>query len=313
MLDIYTLKNDEILKLSTSNLNKSKLSYVRAVKPDEKEIEFLTKILNVEKEYFTDFLEEEERPRLEKEGALIITYDTPRREKGDIVAAPIKIFVKNQVVVTLEDSNTLIIDGLMKKFDSNKAKHFFKFSPGDFLFKLLDHINDGFLNHVNRIENTTTFLKKKEDKFDNNWIEKVYDSSVTLSFFHQSLVANQEVLNTLRKTFFKSFTKKDMENFNDLYYDNLEIRDNAKIQQEIMLSLFNLQSAIAQQKLNNFMNRITLLAVIIAVPTMISGLYGMNFTYLPFADSKYGFFGILGIMIAIIIGLYYTFKKIDER
>ena len=53
--------------------------------------------------------------------------------------------------------------------------------------------------------NNNSNLFKKE--LDDEWIEKIRDSSVTLSFFHQSLVANLEVLNTLRKTFFKYFGK----------------------------------------------------------------------------------------------------------
>lgn len=313
MIDIYALKGEEIIKLKVEDLDKSKLSYLRVKKPTPEEIVFLSEFLDVHKDYFKDFLEEEERPRLEKEGAIIITYDTPRREKGEIVAAPIKIFVRNQIVLTLEDEETRIVGDLIKKFENNKSKTFFKHGPGDFLYKFLDNINDGFLNHINRIENMSTLLKKNKNELESNWIDNVYESSVTLSFFHQSLVANIEVLNTLRKTSFRSFNKDDMDNFNDLYYTNLEIRDNARIQQEIMMSLFNLQSAMSQQKLNSFMNKLTFLAVIIAVPTMISGIYGMNFTYLPLADYKYGFFIIVAIMFLVTAGLLYAFKKIKIK
>jgi magnesium transporter len=142
-------------------------------------------------------------------------------------------------------------------------------------------------------------------------IEKVYDQSVTLSFFNQALIANVEVLNALKKGYFKFIPAKNKVLFEELYYDVLQIIDTEKIQREAITNLINVHSILTSTRLNEFMKRLTAIALIVAIPTMLSGIYGMNFRYIPFVSHRYGFYIVSGIMILITLGFYYLFKKFD--
>jgi magnesium transporter len=50
-------------------------------------------------------------------------------------------------------------------------------------------------------------------------------------------------------------------------------------------------------------------AAILAVPTAIAGIYGMNFEHMPELGWKYGYFLILGVMVSICLTLYVRFKR----
>ena len=107
------------------------------------------------------------------------------------------------------------------------------------------------------------------------------------------------------------FSLKNKEDFTELYYDALQIFDAAKVQREILLHLFSLQSIISTAKLNEYLNRLTVLALIIMIPTLISGVYGMNIP-LPFMHSPHAFYIVIGFMLAAtLIGL--GIFKILER
>jgi magnesium transporter len=60
---------------------------------------------------------------------------------------------------------------------------------------------------------------------------------------------------------------------------------------------------------NNDMRMIAAWAAISAVPTVIAGIYGMNFTHMPELDWRYGFTGVVGLMAVLCAGLYWRFKR----
>ncbi|MEO5610182.1 MAG: CorA family divalent cation transporter, partial [Ornithinibacter sp.] len=60
---------------------------------------------------------------------------------------------------------------------------------------------------------------------------------------------------------------------------------------------------------NNDMRRISAWVAIAAVPTMIAGIYGMNFDNMPELHWYYGYFGVLAIMAVACGGLYRAFKR----
>ncbi|WP_433375872.1 magnesium and cobalt transport protein CorA [Actinoplanes sp. CA-142083] len=72
-----------------------------------------------------------------------------------------------------------------------------------------------------------------------------------------------------------------------------------------------LQARLAQVSMvqNNDMRMIAAWAAIAAVPTVIAGIYGMNFTWMPFLDAHYGFHGVVALIVLICAGLYWRFKR----
>ncbi len=60
---------------------------------------------------------------------------------------------------------------------------------------------------------------------------------------------------------------------------------------------------------NNDMRRISAYVAIAAVPTMIAGIYGMNFDFMPELHWRYGYLVILGLMVTVCLVMYRAFKK----
>jgi len=60
---------------------------------------------------------------------------------------------------------------------------------------------------------------------------------------------------------------------------------------------------------NNDMRRISAWVAMAAVPTMVAGIYGMNFDYMPELTYKWGYFIVVGIMAVVALGLYRGFRK----
>ena len=85
-----------------------------------------------------------------------------------------------------------------------------------------------------------------------------------------------------------------------------EMADNVR---DLLTSLLEVRVAQAANRLNEAMKKMTAWAGIVLVPTLIAGIYGMNFRVMPELRWQFGYPMALGLMAGAAIGLYVSFKK----
>jgi magnesium transporter len=294
----HQINKSEVSKVSR------KLSWIRIVDLDEEKITLLSKHLNIPTEELRESLEEEERPKVSISKYIEIIYRAPYMISDELETLPIYFYLFKDKLVTIEKKPLNIIDNISQKMKSNNAKFLFKKGFSYFIYYVMDKINDDFLARIDKIGSKIdiyeNFSKKEMTVKD---VEKVYDQSVALSFFNQALIANLEVLNSLKKSFSRLIPKKDNKLFEEAYYDVLQIIDTEKIQREAVSNLINVHSIITSTRLNEFMKRLTIIALIMAVPTMISGLLGMNFLHIPLRLSNNTLINLWYILVYIELSI----------
>jgi magnesium transporter len=96
--------------------------------------------------------------------------------------------------------------------------------------------------------------------------------------------------------------------FRDLADHHTQAREAVAAFDEVLTSILQAGLARASVADNEDMRKISAWVAIIAVPTMLAGIYGMNFDNMPELHWHYGYFLLLGLMAAIMIGLYAGFK-----
>lgn len=291
--------------------DKKDATWVRLVDPSDEEIEDIARYTNIAKEEFADFLEDEERSRIEQGKYLQIIYRTPIKKNNEITTASFTLFFMGHMFITVERDNTYVFERLAGLFRAGKLKLLFKKSAGYFVYYTLDKINDEFLKSVHSIGSTIDKHKMELENYSEKQLKEIYSLNISLSHFNHALVANMEVLNTLRKSYLKVFNKIDLQRFSDLYYDVLQIIDTEKIERDVLSTMFNFQTIIASYRLNQFIKRLTSLTLLVAIPTLIASFYGMNVINLPFANHPWGYLIIFIGMFTISIMVYSTLKIRD--
>jgi len=298
------------MKDNLRDLPRNRLVWVRLLKPTAEEIEAVSKKSKIPVEEFEEFIEDEERSRVDYRGYIQIIYQAPLSERGDVTTEAVSVFVANNMIVTTEREPVMAIDKIIKLMGSNRLKFLFKEGPGKFVYEVLDRINDSFFNSIEKISRVAKISKSEDIDVQQKMLLSLYNSNVTLSHFNQAIIANIEVTNSIRKNRFKQFTNADREEFLELYHDLLQLLDTEKVQREVITSIFNFQTVLSSYKLNNFMKKLTSLALIMLIPTLISSVYGMNVN-LPFAKMASGFWIITALMFLLTGSVYFLFKKID--
>jgi len=292
--DIEHLSENHIKKLGNSPC------WVRIVNPTVEKLHILSKLTKIPVHELRVDIEYGERPKYEvTKQFLHIAYKTPHMEEEQVVTVSLQIFIVKNTIITVEKTPTKIFNDLFATLEEGKQKKFEKRPIGSFVSFVLDKVNDEFLIRVEDIAEKLEAYEK-DLHFEKKDLEMLYNYSISLTYFNQALVANLEVLNSLKKSSFSFFSKKDKEEFQDLYYEALHVLDTQKIQRDIIGTLLKLQNNITQGSLNAFIKRLTAITVILMVPTLITGIYGMNFDYIPLSAHPFGFY------ITIVVGIIFV-------
>jgi magnesium transporter len=79
---------------------------------------------------------------------------------------------------------------------------------------------------------------------------------------------------------------------------------------EVLAGVFEFSTLLEQQRQGTITKQLAAWAAILAVPTAIAGIYGMNFDNMPELRTRYGYFVVVGVIVATCILLYRRFRKV---
>ena len=320
MIELFHMQTERIEKLDLTETQKTKnwLSpsrgtvWLRCTEPSQEDIKALSEITTIPEDDLKGAIEENERSKVSVEKHIEIIFSVPVQEGNEIVTRPIYVYAIGNIVVTAEKKPINTLNQLSSALLENKRKFLFKKPSVYFIFYILDKMNGEFLFYIDKLSLKIEIFKNRGALSKQN-IDRIYDTSLTLSYFNQSLIANIEVLNELRKSYFKIFEQEDREHFTELYYDALQILDTEKIQREVLSNLLNMQSIITSNELNQFMKVVAFVALFSTMPMLITSIFSMNILHTPIVEGPYAFYIIIAILASSAILSYTLFKLFTKK
>ena len=218
---------------------------------------------------------------------------------------PLGIYITKKIVFTvcLEETNILrqFVDGLVPDF--------YTYMKTRFVYQILYNNAALFLYYLriidqraNQVEEVLLETSKNSD------LIQLYDLEKCLVYFTTSLKSNEVVLEKLRKHIGLRHYEEDQELLEDVIIENKQAMEMTYIYHNILRSTMSLFGSIIDNNLNQVMKFLAAVTIIVELPTMISGLYGMNvkLSGMPFAQNAYGFavitaFSVVVCLIAVCI------------
>jgi magnesium transporter len=119
-----------------------------------------------------------------------------------------------------------------------------------------------------------------------------------------------EPLDRLSSVKFDAVHQDIREYFRDVYDHVLRANDMVEGQREMLNGILDANTAQVAVRQNDDMRKISAWVAIAAVPTMLAGIYGMNFEHMPELKSTFGYPAVLIVMAAICFGLWRQFKRV---
>ena len=260
-------------------------------------------------------LDEEESSRVEvNEDYVLILFDIPttetRHDQEMYCTIPLGVVWTEDAIITVCSVETPVL----KYFIVNNVREFTTKKQVRFTYQMLYRACVMYQSCLRIIDRRRVEMEERMDEVtENKDIVYLHELESTLVYFDTSLRANRMVVDRLtRYSGIRKFPE-DQELLDDVVVENLQAIEMTQIYRDIIKGTRELMSTMIDNRLNNIMKYLAAITIVMSIPTIISGLYGMNVSgkWMPLSDTPYGFGIICGItlVICVVVGIVLRKRK----
>lgn len=251
--------------------------WVDMVDPTDDECEDVAAISGVSEDMIKAALDEEERARSEfDDGCSMFVVDCPIMEEGangdSYTTLPLSIIYNQRCIITVSLKGNTVL----KEFITGRERVFTN-KPVHFALTFMLNNAKRFLYFLKQIDRKNRRIQNEVgEQMKNNEIIQLLDLQNSLVYFSTSLTANERVHLKLSKV----EAVKNNEDYEDLYDDvsieNKQAIETCNIYKNILSVTMDAYGSVISNNSNDSMRKLTIITVLLAVPTMIAGFWGMN-------------------------------------
>ena len=253
-----------------------------------------------------------QRPKLDTyENHLFLVMHQLNEEDGQLEASQIACFVGPRFVLTLHEGADRTLREAKARWKRDNAD--FEGGSAVLTHTLLDVVVDDYQKLADRLEDEVEDLEDIVLATHDAPVQRqLYSVKQRTARLRRYVLPLQRVTGDLLSPLHEDRIPRETHPlFRDVQDHVLRISDEVRNIDDLADAAIDLRHSAAGQMLNEATKRLTGWAAIIAVPTLISGVYGMNLGIWPPADSRWGFYSVLILMLVICAILYTYFKKKD--
>ena len=284
---------------------------------NQEELTEIAKQFDIPLDFLTDSLDVDERSRYEREDDVrLIVVNTPLINELDAENEAIYITVPIGIILTIDHIITISAyeNPIIQMFIDGKVKNFIPTDEPAFVLKILEQNVYRFLNCLKKLNLKRNLIEKElYDSSKNKELRQLLSIEKSLVYFVNSLSANELLKMKMKRSDFLGIRadedKTDL--FEDIIIDNSQALEMSNVYTNILNGTMEAYASIISNNLNQVIQRLTLITIILMLPTLVASLYGMNVP-LPFKDSQYAFpfIIIFSIVISLLLALWFRRKRL---
>ena len=314
MMKIFKTLDEQGLFREISNIEKG--CWINLVAPTLQEINTLCHAINISDEFIRYALDQEEKARIDIEGdQILILADIPIYEAPDnssdeaFSTIPLgMLVVRDDYFITICTRENQIIN----EFVDCKIRSFYTYKKTRFILQILYRTATTYLTYLKSINRETD---KTEDRLQktmkNQEVIKLLSLQKSLVYFTTSLKSNELVMEKLLRGQVIKMYEEDEDILEDAIVENKQAIEMGTIYRDILSGTMDAYASVISNNLNIVMKFLTSITIVLSIPAIIAGLWGMNVENLPFSDSPFGFWIIALLAILIALCSLLIMKKKD--
>ena len=280
MINFFTAENGMLQSCSEPSPG----CWISVVAPSSHEIKELIEDYGIDSGFVKSSLDEEESSRIEREDdQTLIIIDTPvsTTDKDDtkiFYTMPMGIIITGTNVFTVSLNNAQIIEEAVRGTIRNLRPEF----KTRFVLQLLLRIAAMFLYYLKQIDKISSLAEQQlHNAMKNELLMQLLALEKSLVYFSTSLKANEATIEKIFRGRVVKLYDEDQDLLEDVLIEMKQAIEMASIYTGILSSMTGSFSSIISNNLNIVMWRLTIVTIIMQIPNMIFGFYGMNTAGLP--------------------------------
>ncbi len=219
------------------------------------------------------------------------------------------IFTGHNHLISVRHGNAGALGDLRKQLEASPAP----FAKGvDYvLHAILHRIVDRYLPIFEMIEDDVLEMERRslDDFLGRKEVARIFQLRSELTRFQRTLGAMGELVRKLVRGHFPCITAEVSPYFSDVADHLHRVQSMVDGLLQVLSTVFEASSLLEAQRTGVITRQLAAWAAILAVPTAIAGIYGMNFKNMPELDTPYGYFVVIGVMAVCCLFLFVRFKR----
>jgi len=280
MINFYKTVNNVVIKIDEIEDG----CWVSVIEPSEEEIKFLIEGYGIDSGFVRSSLDEEESSRVElEETQSLIIVDSPMVEKQtentiQYYTMPMGIILTETNVFTVSLKENVVLSEMASGLIKNVQTHL----KTQFVLMLLLRIATRFLQCLKQIDKISTSMEKQLDKsMKNKALIQLLGLEKSLVYFSTSLKADEITLEKILRGRAIKLYDEDQELLEDVLIEVQQAVDMSNIYSSILTGMMDAFGSIISNNVNLVMKRLTIITILMAIPTIVYSFYGMNVVDLP--------------------------------
>jgi magnesium transporter len=247
------------------------------------------------------------------ESHLFLSAHTVRvdAENGELDETEINAFINSRWIITVRKNEGFSMEPVLRRWD--RSGDLAKYGVGFLLYGLLDVIIDRYFETVQAFDDY--YDEVSEGIFAEQPLEPArqrqwFKMRRALVRFHRLVVPMREAVSGLMRREHAAVSEGLYPYFQDVYDHILRVNESTDALRDLVSTIVETNLSLRDYRQNQVMKKVTSWAAIIAVPTLITGYYGMNVPY-PGSGERWGVAVSGGLIVAMSSALYVLFRKRD--
>jgi len=311
---VLELEGFPVADISDHLADESSVIWLDLRDPDREDLAVLSAEFGLHPLAVEDAVQEHERPKLDRYkshlflAAYAVHLDTG---SGQLSISELAAFITERALITVRKDDGLDIGSVVDYWDA--SSDLAKFGVGYLLHGLIDNIVDGHFAAVQILDDT---IEDLEDRLfsdvpqDREVQRRSFELRKSLVLLRRVVLPMREVVNSLMRRDLRVVEEAMHPYYQDVYDHVLRATEWTESLRDLVATILETNLTIQGNRMNVITKKVTSWAAIVAVPTFVTGFYGMNVPYPGFGHES----GLLVSVVAMIViasVLYVIFKRKD--
>ncbi len=279
---------------------------------DQATLDHLASEFNIHPLVIEDIVHTSQRPKVEDYDSYLYIVVQMLDYNSKLVSEQVSIILGKNYVITFQEKKGDIFDNIRERIRKDKGK--VRRMGADFLaYSILDSIVDHYFVLLEKLGDK---VGKIEDELITNpsysTLHKIQKIKKQMTILRRSVWPMREVVNALdRESREKSplVSKGTTIYLRDLYDHSIQVIDTLETYRDLVSGMVDMYLSSISNKLNEVMKVLTVISTIFIPLTFITGLYGMNFKFMPELEHPLGYFAVLAFMLAMAVTMFIYFRR----
>jgi magnesium transporter len=291
--------------------DKSEFVWIGICDPSDGEMRTLQERYDLHPLAIEDAVKADQLPKVDVYGdQLFVVARTAQLDGDNIEYGETSIFVGHSHVISVRHGSARSHKALRQQLEA--APTLLVHGVDYVLHAILDYIVDGYLPIVETIEDEVLAMEQRTlDAFlGRDEVVRIFTLRRELIRFQRILGPMSEVAGKVVRLDLPCIDSEAKPYFSDVLDHVRRVQTMVDGLRDVLTSVFEFSNLLEQQRTGTITRQLAAWAAILAVPTAIAGIYGMNFEHMPELKTQHGYFVVLGVIAVICSALYVQFKRV---